>query len=180
MEDKTSTGNSYLNSAVKRLLYYKHLGDKAIGQLNENELHFTPNESSNSIAVIVQHLVGNMLSRWTDFLTSDGEKPWRQRDAEFEEHQFNRTELLAHWEQAWGCCTATLQSLTADDLLKTITIRNEPLSVIDAINRQLCHLPYHVGQIIYLAKMMKDQDWQSLSIAKGASEQYNQQLNSKR
>ena len=154
----------FLQSAIKRLLYYKDLGDKTLGRLGDDDFHFQPNKESNSIAIIIQHVSGNMLSRWTDFLTSDGEKEWRQRDAEFEQQNLFKNDLIAMWEKGWQCCIDTLQLLTPDDLLKTITIRQEPLSVIDAINRQLAHYPYHVGQIIYIAKILHNHQWESLSI----------------
>jgi len=117
-----------------------------------------------------------MLSRWTNFLTSDGEKEWRNRNTEFEEQLLSHQQLIDHWEKGWSCFLNTLQQLTPNDLLKTIYIRQEALLVIDAINRQLAHYPYHVGQIVYLGKIIKDLHWQSLSIPKGNSGQYNQQL----
>ncbi|MBL7757744.1 MAG: DUF1572 family protein, partial [Chitinophagaceae bacterium] len=128
-----------------------------------------------SIAVIMQHMSGNMLSRWTDFLTSDGEKEWRNRDAEFGQLHYSRAELMALWQKGWDCYLRSLESLTEEDLLKTVTIRQEPLGVIDAINRQLAHYPYHVGQIVYIGRMIKDQQWKNLSIAPGASQAYNVQ-----
>ena len=167
---------SFLQSAIKRLSYYKDLGDKTLAQLSDADLHFQPNEESNSIAIIIQHVAGNMLSRWTDFLITDGEKEWRNRDTEFEEQHLTKQQLVAFWQKGWDCCLGTLNSLTEDDLLKTIYIRNEGLPAIDAINRQLAHYPYHVGQIIYLAKVIKNKDWQNLSIAKGNSADFNQQM----
>ena len=175
-----SIGDTYLQSIIKRLNYYKGLGDKTLSQLTEDDLHFTPNAESNSIAIIIQHMAGNMLSRWTDFLNADGKKDWRSRDAEFEEQHLTKQQLLDHWQKGWDCCLDTLNSLTEDDLLKTIYIRSEGLVAIDAINRQLAHYPYHVGQIIFLAKSIKNENWQNLSIAKGNSEQYNRQMNTKR
>ena len=127
----------YLNTAVKRLRYYKDLGDKTFEQLNDNDFHFTPGEESNSIAVIIQHMSGNMLSRWTNFLTEDGEKPWRQRDDEFEIHNYTKVRLLEIWENGWTCFLESLASLSEDDFKKTVLIRNEQLTVVDAINRQL-------------------------------------------
>ncbi len=172
-------GNEFLKSAVKRLSYYKELGDKTFEQLKEADFHFQPDEESNSIALIIQHVAGNMLSRWTDFLTSDGEKEWRNRDIEFEDQHLSKQELVDYWQKGWDCCLGALNALTADDLLKTIHIRREGLLAIDAINRQLAHYPYHVGQIIYLARIIKKEDWQNLSIAKGHSVQFNQQMQSK-
>ena len=171
--------SSFLQSAIKRLSYYKDLGDKTFEQLNDAEFHFQPNEESNSIAIIIQHTAGNMLSRWTDFLTTDGEKEWRNRDTEFEEQHLTKTQLVAFWQKGWDCLLNTLNSLTEEDLLKTIYIRSEGLLVIDAINRQLAHYPYHVGQIIYMAKIIKNKDWQTLSIAKNYSEQFNRQMQAK-
>ena len=172
-------GNFFIESAIKRLGYYKELGDKTFVQLNEEDFHFQPNDASNSIAIIIQHMAGNMLSRWTGFLTSDGEKDWRNRDVEFEEQNLSRQQLINFWQKGWDCCLTTLSSLTEDDLLKTIFIRNEGLSVIDAINRQMAHYPYHVGQIIYLAKIIKSENWQNLSIAKKYSAQFNEQMKAK-
>ena len=159
----------FLESAIKRSTYYKELGDKTFEQLSDKDFHFIPAEECNSIAIIIQHMHGNMLSRWTDFLTSDGEKEWRKRDAEFEDQNFNKEQLINLWEEGWKCFLDVLRSLSDADLEKIIHIRNEPLSVIDAINRQLAHYPYHVGQIIYVAKIIKNKDWQNLSVPKGKS-----------
>lgn len=166
--------SDFLATAIKRLFYYKELGDKTFTQLDENDFHFSPGPDSNSIAVIIQHISGNMLSRWTNFLSEDGEKEWRERDAEFEEQRFTKQALLDIWEKGWDCFIGTLKSLSPADLSKTVTIRKEPLSVIDAINRQLAHYPYHIGQIVYLGRMVKGIQWQNLSIPKGGSQQYNQ------
>jgi hypothetical protein len=163
----------YLQTTIRRFRYYKELGERTFSQLNPEDFHFRPNKESNSIAVIIRHLSGNMISRWTDFLDSDGEKPYRNRDGEFEEGPADPGGLKAIWEQGWECLFGTLESLREEDLMKTVTIRGEGLSVMDAIQRQLAHYPYHVGQIIYLGKVIKDQDWNSLSIPRGASEQYN-------
>lgn len=172
-------GVIFLESAIKRLRYYKELGDKTFEQLSEDDFHYLPASESNSIALIIQHMAGNMISRWTDFLHTDGEKEWRNRDIEFESQVLNYQQLLNLWEKGWECCLEALEALNEDDLLKTVHIRSEGLLVIDAINRQLAHYPYHVGQIIYLAKILTNGKWQTLSIAKGASVQYNKQLNSK-
>jgi len=173
----SSAGNIFLESAVKRLLYYKELGDKTFQSLTDADFHYLPNEESNSIAVIIQHMSGNMLSRWTDFLTSDGEKEWRNRDQEFEIIEASKDQLVSMWEKGWAVCIGAINALTEDDLLKTIYIRQEGLSVIDAINRQLAHYPYHIGQIIYIAKMIKNKTWQSLSIPRDASQQFNEVMN---
>jgi len=166
----------FVASAINRLIYYKELGDKTFAQLNEADFHYQPNESSNSIAVIIQHIAGNMLSRWTDFLHSDGEKEWRNRDTEFEEQQMNKEALIALWNKGWNCCLDALKSLEPNDLLKMIYIRSEGLTVIDAINRQLAHYPHHVGQILYAGKLIKGDQWENLSIPKGNSDQFNLQL----
>jgi hypothetical protein len=129
--------------------------------------------------VIIQHIAGNMLSRWTNFLTDDGEKEWRQRDDEFAVHQYSRKQLMEIWEKGWKCLLDTLGSLKADDLLKTIYIRKEPLTAIDAINRQLAHYPYHIGQLLYIGRMIKNESWKNLSIPKGTSQQYNQSASMK-
>lgn len=168
--------NNFLNHTITRVTYYKTLGDKTFEQLSEQDFHYQPNEESNSIAIIIQHVAGNMLSRWTDFLTTDGEKEWRNRDTEFEEQQLSKEQLLAFWNKGWDCFLNALQNLTEDDLLKTITIRTEPLLVIDAIQRQMAHYPYHVGQIVYLGRMIKQQDWKNLSIPKGNSQQFNNSM----
>ncbi len=169
----------FLQSAIRRLSYYKELGDKTFTQLNDDGFHYQPNEASNSIAVIIQHMAGNMLSRWTDFLNSDGEKEWRKRDGEFEEQQLTKQQLTELWEKGWQCCLDALKALREADLLKTIHIRNESLLVVDAVNRQLAHYPYHVGQIIYAAKIVANTNWENLSIAKGASTQFNAPMNPK-
>lgn len=168
-----SINEDYLNSAKKQFEYYKMLGDKTFEQLGDEALFISPNPDSNSIAVIVQHLHGNMLSRWTDFLTTDGEKEWRKRDEEFESQIESKEVLLNRWEQAWNCLFTALNSLTSGDLAKTIYIRNQGHTVAEAINRQLAHYPYHIGQIVYLGKMLTSQPWKSLSIPKNASGQYN-------
>jgi hypothetical protein len=177
----TTLGQTYLESVVKRMLGYKDLGDKTFAQLEEKDFFFTPNKSSNSIALVIQHMSGNMLSRWTNFLTEDGEKSWRNRDQEFEtDDRFStRQQLLDYWNKGWTCMLDCLQSLKEEDLLRTVHIRSEPLIVIDAINRQLAHYPYHVGQILYIGKLIKDDSWKSLSIPKGHSQQFNHSMQTK-
>lgn len=169
-----SVGKEYLDTAIRRLKYYKELGEKTFVQLNDEDFHYLPSSESNSIAIIIQHIVGNMLSRFTNFLTEDGEKEWRQRDDEFEIHYYTKKELLDFWDKGWHCCLAALEPLTENDLLKTIYIRKEPLSVIDAINRQLAHYSYHIGQIVYTGRMIKNNEWKNLTIPKGKSQDYNQ------
>lgn len=174
-----TVGTIFLQSIIKRFASYKDLGDKTFAQLEERDFYYKPNEASNSIAIIIQHMSGNMISRWTNFLTGDGEKEWRSRDAEFETHTYTKEQLLEIWEKGWACLFSTLASLTADDLLKTIYIRTEGLTAIDAINRQLAHYPYHVGQIVYLGREIKNAQWRSLSIPIGASADYNRQMEGK-
>jgi hypothetical protein len=163
---------TYLESVIKQFEYYKKLGEETIVQVPDDKLFWQFNEDSNSIATIVKHLSGNMLSRWSDFLTTDGEKEWRNRDAEFENEIFSRAELLDRWVKGWNVFLKTLRSLHKDDLEKTIYIRNQGHSVIEAINRQLAHYPYHIGQIVFIGKMHAAQ-WKSLSIPKGTSQQFN-------
>src|SRR5215203_5209031 len=169
-------GTIFLDSAIKRLSNYKLLGEQTFEQLTGEQMLVQPNEASNSIAIIIQHLHGNMVSRWTNFLTEDGEKEWRKRDDEFETHFASKEKLLALWEESWKLFFNTMESLQEDDLLKTVTIRTQPLLVIDAINRQLAHYSYDVGQIVYIGRWLKDNDWQSLSIPKGSSNAYNKAL----
>jgi hypothetical protein len=166
----------FLESVIKRFKEYKVLGEKTFGQLNDEEMHFQPNQESNSIAIIIQHIHGNMLSRWTNFLAEDGEKEWRKRDDEFEAHQFSKQQLLEKWNEGWKVLLDAIESLTANDLSKTITIRSQPLNVVDAINRQLAHYGYHVGQIVYLGRWIRQSEWQSLSVPKNKSEEFNQKM----
>ncbi len=170
---------SFLTSAEKQFLYYKTIGEKAISQLEPEQLFFSANEDTNSIYIIVKHLHGNMISRWTDFLTTDGEKETRHRDSEFEDTSTTlsvtekKAELLQKWNEGWDCLFNALNTLTPEHLSQIIYIRNEGHTVIEAINRQLAHYPYHVGQIIFYAKMLKKGDWESLSIPKNKSIDYN-------
>jgi hypothetical protein len=164
---------NYLAGIKKQFEFYKSLGDKTITQVAEEKLFWQYNEESNSIAIIVKHLWGNMLSRWTDFLITDGEKDWRDRDAEFENTIKSKEELVAKWEEAWKCLFAAIEPLIENDLGKTIYIRNMGHSVTDAINRSLAHIAYHVGQIVFLGKMIQDTGWHSLSIPKGNSKIFN-------
>jgi hypothetical protein len=165
--------NTYLTSAIKQLEYYKSIAEKTFAQVTDEKINWQYNGDSNSIANLVKHLSGNMLSRWTDFLTTDGEKENRNRDAEFENDLMNKEELLHLWNKGWDCLFNTLRSLTPDDLEKEIFIRNMGQSVTDAINRQLAHYGYHVGQIVYIGKMVATEQWQSLSIPKGNSVAFN-------
>lgn len=165
--------NGYLESVKKQFAYYKDLGEKTFAQLSDEKLFYRFNEDSNSIAMIVQHLAGNMLSRWTDFLTTDGEKEWRNRDAEFETVLKTRAEMLEKWNEGWKIFFDAVNSLSDNDLEKIIYIRNQGHTVMEAINRQLAHYPYHIGQIVYLGKMLRDNNWKSLSIPKNQSSTYN-------
>jgi hypothetical protein len=163
----------FLSSARKQFAYYKLLGEQALSQVTDEQLHWQPSAESNSLATIVQHLSGNMRSRWTDFLTTDGEKPWRAREAEFDDHPRPRATVLAEWEAGWQCLFAALDGLAEADLARTIYIRNQGHSVTEAINRQLAHYPYHVGQLVFLARLAAGAAWQSLSIPRGNSAAYN-------
>ena len=168
------TSNEFVSASIKRMKYYKELGEKTFDQLNNNEFHFQPSSESNSIAVMIQHIAGNMLSRFTNFLTEDGEKEWRNRDDEFEVHDYTKQQLIDLWNKGWKCFFDAVGSLNENDLVKTITIRGEELSATDAIIRQLAHYPYHIGQIVYVGRLIKNENWKNLSIPKGASQAYNQ------
>jgi Protein of unknown function (DUF1572) len=155
---------------------YKTMADKAVAQVRDDEFFANGSDASNSIAVIVRHVGGNLLSRFTDFLTSDGEKPWRQRDDEFEQEGQTRVELLEQWERGWGVLFSTLAALSDADLSRQITIRKEPLPVHAALHRSLAHTASHVGQIVYVAKGLRGADWSTLSIARGQSAQFNKSM----
>ena len=164
---------NFLEVAKKQFEYYKSMGEITINRLTDEQLFYMYNEDSNSVAIIVKHLHGNMLSRWTDFLTTDGEKETRNRDGEFENDGKTKKELLETWNAGWNCLFNTLNSLKEEDLEKTIYIRNQGCTAMDAIMRQLAHYPYHIGQIIYIGKMCSNNHWQSLTIPKNASKQFN-------
>ena len=163
----------YLDSAKRQFLMYKQLGEKAMAQIDEKELSWQANEDSNSVIMIVKHMWGNMMSRWTDFLTTDGERPWRQRDAEFENEGLGRDAMMKKWEEGWQCVFNALNSITDDDLERIIYIRNEGHTVLEAINRQIAHYSYHVGQIVYISKLRSKEEWKSLSIPRNKSDEYN-------
>ena len=163
----------YLESVKQQFQFYKSLGEKAMEQLEPEQLFIQPSEDSNSIAMIVQHIAGNMLSRWTNFLTSDGEKEWRKRDAEFEAVLKTKEEVLQKWEEGWACLMNSIDHLNPAQLSDTVLIRNEPHTVTEAINRQLAHYPYHVGQIVFFAKQQKENSFSSLSIPKNKSVEFN-------
>lgn len=155
---------NYLSSVKKQLNHYKKLAESAIEQVNEEELFWKFNDESNSMAVIITHTAGNMISRFTDFLTSDGEKEWRNRDAEFDNKEVPRERLLLHWQQGWDCLFQAINALQPEDLKRIVTIRGEDHTVIEALQRQLSHVSYHVGQIVFIAKMIRDDKWKTLSI----------------
>jgi hypothetical protein len=155
---------------------YKRLGDRSIAQVAEGALSQRPPGQGNSIATLVWHISGNLRSRFTDFLDTDGEKPWRQRDSEFVERTVTAAELLAKWEEGWGVVMATLAALSDDDLARTVRIRGEELHVLDALQRSLAHTSYHVGQIVFLARLLTGGDWQWLTIPPGQSEAYNRKV----
>jgi hypothetical protein len=154
----------------------RRLAERAIEQLTDEQVHVTPAPDANSVAVIVQHVGGNLRSRWTDFLTSDGEKAWRRRDEEFEELRLDRAALVAVWEAGWTACFSALDALSDADLARTVTVRSEPHSVIQAIHRSLAHTSYHVGQIVQLARTLAGPAWKTLSVPRGGSAEYNQKM----
>lgn len=164
--------NQYLEGIKGPFEKYKTLGEKTFEQLSEKQLFEQIDEDSNSIAILVKHLWGNMRSRWTDFLTTDGEKKWRHRDTEFENDLTDREEVRQKWNEAWRYFYQALNELTEEDLSKTVYIRNVPYTVMEAINLQLAHCAYHIGQIVYIGKMLSGSGWKSLSIPKGESEAY--------
>ena len=170
---------SYIKDGIDLFRYYKRLGDNAIAQCPEDKLSAEIDPESNSVGIIVKHMAGNMRSRWTDFLTSDGEKPDRNRDTEFEAPPKNRTEVMEMWERGWKLLFGALEPRSDADLTRTITIRTEPHSVMQAINRQVAHYSYHVGQIVFLSKMICNEKWKSLSIPRGSSNGYNAEKFSK-
>lgn len=167
---------TYLQVVQKRFKNVKELGDGALAQLEGAELHWAYNEESNSIAVIVKHVSGNMISRWTDFLTTDGEKTTRNRDDEFINSLNTKEAIIAVWEEGWQVFLGALATITESDLQGHVTIRGEKLAVIDAIERQMAHYSQHIGQIIYIAKQVKGSDWQTLSIARGQSQAFNKAM----
>ncbi|MGN6351978.1 MAG: DUF1572 family protein [Parafilimonas sp.] len=170
---------AFLQSAIKKFKAQKLIGDKTFAQLDEKDFFFKPSAESNSIAIIVQHMSGNMLSRWTDFLTEDGEKPWRERDVEFENTLSTKEDVLNAWNKGWACVLGALENLKPEDVMKTITIRSEPHLVIDAVIRQIDHYGGHTAQIVYIGKLIKNETWQSLSIPKNKSKAFNEAMSHK-
>lgn len=158
-------GKHYIENCKHEFRKLKELGDKSFSQIRDEDFFWSPDEESNSIAIIVRHLSGNMISRWTDFLTTDGEKESRKRDEEFEKVFYtDKDDVMSRWEKGWKRLFKTIDSLNDEDLLKEVKIRNEPHSVMQAINRQLTHYGYHIGQIVYIAKHLENSNWKSLSI----------------
>ena len=170
---------NYLESVKKQFAYYKLLGDKTFEQLQDEDLFWQYNPESNSIGITVNHIWGNMKSRWTDFLTSDGEKTWRNREQEFEDVIKTRAELLEKWEDGWKCLFTALDSIDADNFSTDVYIRNQGHSIVEAVNRQLAHYAYHIGQVVYIGRMIKGSEWKSLSIPKGKSKEFNKEKFSK-
>lgn len=164
---------NYLDSTRKLFAYYRELGDKALAQIGDEHIHWHPSPESNSVAIIVRHISGNMLSRFTDFLTSDGEKPWRDREAEFEDGDANMAKLLMAWNTGWECFFQAVNPLNEDDLGKIVYIRNQGHTVLEALQRQLAHYSYHIGQLVYLCRLLAGENWQSLSIPKGGTQTFN-------
>ncbi len=167
---------SYLEDSIALLRYYKRNAERAMEQVPDEHLFTSLGEESNSIAITIKHMVGNMRSRWVDFLTSDGEKPNRNRDSEFVDPPATRAALMALWEEGWACMFAALEPLHEDDLSRQITIRGEAHSVLQAINRQVAHYPYHVGQIVLLAKHFAGENWQALTVPRNKSAEFTQRV----
>lgn len=166
---------NYIKSVLFEFKRYKTLGDKTFAQVNEKDIHWVNSAYDNSIAIVVKHIVGNMFSRWTNFLTEDGEKTWRNRESEFNEAYGSKSEMIQAWEKGWQCLFDALESITSDNFDSEIKIRNEAHTIFEAVNRQLAHYANHVGQIVYIGRMIKGNKWISLSIQKGGSEEFNQE-----
>ncbi len=179
MQSDQASFSLYLASATERFQFHKKLGEDAFAQLGEEQLMWQANASANSIAMIVKHLSGNMRSRWTDLLTTDGEKPWRKRDQEFVNDVPDRDSVMKLWDAGWEAVFAGMASLTPADQARIVYIRTEPHNLTEAINRQLTHAAYHVGQIVFLAKMILDLGWRYLSIAPGGSEAFNAEMDNR-
>jgi hypothetical protein len=172
--------SEYFEEATRQFRGLKKTADRALAQTSDADFFAALDPESNSVAIIVKHLAGNMRSRWTDFLTSDGEKPDRRRDTEFIiENGDTREDLLRRWEEGWALTFATIASLTAEDFRRTVAIRGQPHSILRAINRQIAHYAYHVGQLVFLAKHFAGSRWETLSVARGKSEEFTKGLRSK-
>jgi len=175
-ERKAMVGEVFLEAAIAKHTAQRDLAERAIAQLSDEKLHQPLDENTNSVAIIMKHMAGNMLSRWTDFLTTDGEKDWRNRDSEFVDDFHSRDELMAFWQRGWDCLFSTLNALTAADLTRTVRIRGQPHNVIEAIHRGLDHYGYHVGQIVLVARVLAKDDWTTLTIPRGESQEYNRRV----
>lgn len=167
---------SYLKDSLALFRYYKSLAERAMAQVTDSQLYESIDPEANSLALLVKHLAGNMRSRWTDFLTTDGEKPDRDRDSEFADPPSSRAALLAMWEHGWACLFEALEPLADDELARTVRIRGEAHTVMQAINRQMAHYSYHCGQIVFLAKHLQSASWISLSIPRACSEDFNRKV----
>jgi len=167
--------NEYLNSVKKQFEYYKWVGEKTFGQLDDKNLYWQFSKESNSIAIIVNHIWGNMKSRWTNFLLSDGKKKWRKRDLEFESVIKTKTELFEKWNEGWKFLFNALDSIDEENFEMKVYIRNQEHSILEAVNRQLAHYSYHIGQIVFIGKMIKGDKWKSLTILKGKSKEFNKE-----
>jgi Protein of unknown function (DUF1572) len=174
MAHKFST--SYIEDSLSLFRFYKNMGERAMEQLSDEQLFIALDEEMNSIAIIVKHMAGNMRSRWTDFLTSDGEKPDRNRDTEFVAPPNTRAELMRVWNDGWDRVFHALEPLSDGDMEHKVLIRNEPHSVMQAINRQIAHYSYHCGQIVFLAKHLKGSDWKTLSVPRNKSADFNRRV----
>jgi hypothetical protein len=170
----------YLTIAIGQFKHFKERAEKGIQQLSEDELHWKPSGESNSIAIIIKHLSGNMHSRWVDFLITDGEKSYRDRDLEFVEDNEYKEYLMQIWEEGWNLLFNTIENLKAEDLNTTVTLRQQPLSVLQAIQTEVAHISYHLGQILYIGKQIKDKDWTILSIPKNGSKEFNEKVPAKK
>lgn len=175
-DDVVALAKSWIDGTLDSCRANKSWAEKAISQLPDEKLHLALDANTNSIAVIMKHVAGNLLSRWTDFLTTDGEKPWRQRDDEFVDSFSSRQALLAYWETGWNCLVETIESLQPADLLKTVLIRGESLSVPSATQRSLAHCGYHVGQIMLIARVLAGDQWQTITIPRGGSQAFNERV----
>jgi hypothetical protein len=171
---------NFHSDAVQSFRNYKKLAERAMDQVSDEEFFATIDDEANSIAVVVKHIAGNLVSRWSDFLTTDGEKPTRDRDAEFEIREDSRAALMEYWEMGWKTLFDNIEPLTVEDFSKTVTIREQVHTIVEALNRQLTHYAYHIGQIVLLAKHFKSADWTSLSIPKNRSADFNQFLAEKK
>lgn len=175
-QDPAKSEAIFLESAMATFRSQKKLAERAIEQLNDDQLRRPLDANTNSVAVIMKHMAGNMLSRWTDFLTTDGEKTWRKRDGEFVDDFGSRDEIMAVWERGWDCVFGALSALTPEDLTRTVRIRGKPHTVFLAIHRHLDHYGYHVGQIVLVARVLAGDKWTTLSIPRGQSEEYNRRV----